>query len=176
MHPAARSAGFLLIYRIYVQISHTSEKHDKWRTLGSEIVFILKRVNSENTLHFSACMPKRPYYLVKKVISCNRSVHSSRLRISDFYAKLVKRLNQRSQQDGFLSSRAMLSQPYIVSTVFFRKASKASCKKTWSFSWKAIKVLVIHYTIQLCLFFLFIIINFQIFFFNTCSSREFRLW
>lgn len=64
-------------------------------------------------------MPKRPYYLVKKVISCNRSVHSSRLRISDFYAKLVKRLNQRSQQDGFLSSRAMLSQPYIVSTVFF---------------------------------------------------------
>lgn len=110
---------YWFIYRIYVQISHTSEKHDKRRTLGSEIVFILKRVNSENTLHFSACMPKRPYYLVKKVISCNRSVHSSRLRISDFYAKLVKRLNQRSQQDGFLSSRAMLSQPYIVSTVFF---------------------------------------------------------
>lgn len=37
-------------------------------------------------------------------------------------------------------------------SLFFRKTSKASCKKTWIFSWKAIKALVIHYTIQQCHF------------------------
>lgn len=75
IRPTVYSMGFL-ICRLCVQISHTCEKCDKWRALGSEVLFIQKRVGSENSPHCCVCMPK--LHLVKKVVSCNRRVLSSR--------------------------------------------------------------------------------------------------
>lgn len=121
IRPTVYSMGFL-ICRLCVQISHTCEKCNKWRALGSEVLFIQKRVGSENSPHCCVCMPK--LHLVKKVVSCNRRVLSSR----QIFMLSVKKLNQWSQQDGALSSRTMISNKIPLA---FRKCN-LSCKQTWN--------------------------------------------
>jgi len=95
----------------------------KRRALGSEILWLSKK-SIAKTLHtgLPGCLKgllysvKKfiPLYSVKKFIPCKRRVHTSHLHRPDFDVKTVNRLNQWSQQDGYLPSGTMLSHLSII--------------------------------------------------------------
>lgn len=101
---------------------------DKWRALGSEILFINSSLQwILSTPILPGCL-KRTTLLSKKVIPCNKRVHPSQMRFLcwDYEEAEYK----RSQQDGYLSSEATLSNQII--TGFQEKSIVwvASCNKS----------------------------------------------
>lgn len=122
-HPTVYSTEFLMICHLCVQISHTCEKRDKWRALGSEVLFIQKRVGSENSPHCCVCMPK--LNLVKKVISCNRKVLSS----CQIFMLSLSRSSISGPRKMGLYPPGLCSATKV--PLAFRKCN-LSCKQTWN--------------------------------------------